>query len=188
MRIFTARKPAATAASAASACSSGPRISPNDAYAGRPLAAPPNSTDTGSPDALPMMSQSAASSGQYRPAWKLIVSSTATCARDPQRVAADEQRRERLEAVHGVARAVPVTPSSVSTRTSVASKWRRGTGSQAARNGGSSGSRSRSSRIAVIFTAARAGAAARDAARRSPGQRGVSAPGYGRLADEALGR
>ena len=76
----TARSPSGSAASAASACSSGPRISPNDAYAGRPLAAPPNSTDTGSPDALPMMSQSAASSGQYRPAWKLIVSSTATCA------------------------------------------------------------------------------------------------------------
>ena len=48
----------------------------------------------------------------------------------------------------------PVTPSSVSTRTRVASKARRGTGSQAARNGGSSGSRIRSSRIAVIFTAA----------------------------------
>ena len=55
----------------------------------------------------------------------------------------------------------PVTPSSVSTRTSVASKCLRGTGSQAARNGGSSGSRIRSSRIAVIFTAGRAGMATR---------------------------
>src|SRR6516225_9155821 len=46
----------------------------------------------------------------------------------------------------------PVTPSSVSTRTRVASKACRGTGSQAARSGGSSGSRIRSSRMAVIFT------------------------------------
>jgi hypothetical protein len=46
----------------------------------------------------------------------------------------------------------PVTPWSVCTVTSVASKWRRGTGSQAAWNGGSSGSRIRSSRIEVIFT------------------------------------
>src|SRR5215471_4613561 len=48
----------------------------------------------------------------------------------------------------------PVTPSSVSTRTRVASKARRGTGSQAARSGGSSGSRIRSSQMAVIFTTA----------------------------------
>jgi hypothetical protein len=46
----------------------------------------------------------------------------------------------------------PVTPSSVSTVTKVASKWRRGTGSQAAWNGGSRGSRIRSSRMLVIFT------------------------------------
>src|SRR5271166_4118468 len=49
----------------------------------------------------------------------------------------------------------PVMPSSVSTRTRVASKWRRGTGSQAAWNGGSRGSRIRISRIAVIFTPGR---------------------------------
>src|SRR5215472_12162471 len=48
----------------------------------------------------------------------------------------------------------PVTPSSVSTRTRVASKARRGTGSQEARSGGSSGSRIRSRRTAVIFTTA----------------------------------
>src|ERR1700759_1514461 len=46
----------------------------------------------------------------------------------------------------------PLTPSSVSTVTSVASKCRRGWGSHAAANGGSSGSRSRSTLIDVIFT------------------------------------
>ena len=39
--------------------------------------------------------------------------------------------------------AIPVTPSSVTTRTIEASKRRRGDGSQAAANGGSSGSRRR---------------------------------------------
>ena len=109
-----------------------------------------------------MMSQSAASSGQYRPAWKLIVSSTATCAaiRSGSRPTNSSANGSKPSMVSP--EPYPVTPSSVSTRTSVASKWRRGTGSQAARNGGSSGSRSRSSRIAVIFMAGRA--------RRRPGQ------------------
>jgi hypothetical protein len=46
----------------------------------------------------------------------------------------------------------PVMPASVSTRTRVASKCRRGTGSHAASKGGSSTSRIRSRRIVVIFT------------------------------------
>ena len=46
---------------------------------------------------------------------------------------------------------MPVTPSSVCTRTIVASKCRRGSGSQAAASGGSSSSRSRSRVMAVIF-------------------------------------
>jgi hypothetical protein len=46
---------------------------------------------------------------------------------------------------------MPTRPSSVSTRTIVASKCRRGTGSHAASNGGSSGSRSRWVLIAVIL-------------------------------------
>ena len=54
-------------------------------------------------------------------------------------------------------------PSSVSTRTIVAANDRRGSGSHAASNGGSSGSLRRSSRIAVIFTTNRGGG-------RSPGQ------------------
>src|SRR5260370_19628865 len=45
----------------------------------------------------------------------------------------------------------PTIPSSVSTRTTVASKWARGTWSQAAWKGGSSGSRSRRSLMPVIF-------------------------------------
>ena len=45
---------------------------------------------------------------------------------------------------------IPTTPSSVSTRTIVTGKTVRGTGSQAAGNGGSSGTLNRSSRIAVI--------------------------------------
>ena len=47
---------------------------------------------------------------------------------------------------------MPTTPSSVSTRTIVAAKERRGTGSQAAGNGGSSGSTRRSRRMPVIRT------------------------------------
>src|SRR5262249_43371214 len=46
-------------------------------------------------------------------------------------------------------------PSSVRTRTKVASKCVRGTGSHAAMKGGSSGSLSRSTSIAVIFTSLR---------------------------------
>src|SRR5260370_25762541 len=45
----------------------------------------------------------------------------------------------------------PTIPSSVSTRTTVASKGARGTWSQAAWKGGSSGSRSRRSLMPVIF-------------------------------------
>src|SRR3954454_10220131 len=47
---------------------------------------------------------------------------------------------------------IPEMRSSVSTRTRVASKCRRGWGSHAAANGGSSGRRSRSTLIDVIFT------------------------------------
>ena len=47
---------------------------------------------------------------------------------------------------------MPTTPSSVSTRTIVAANDRRGIGSHAAGNGGSSGTTSRSRRIAVIRT------------------------------------
>src|SRR5215510_9445285 len=54
----------------------------------------------------------------------------------------------------------PTRPSSVSTRTIVASKRVRGTGSHAARNGGSSGSRRRLSSTFVIFMASVAEAAA----------------------------
>src|SRR4051812_44563862 len=46
----------------------------------------------------------------------------------------------------------PTSPSSVSTRTTVAAKLARGTGSQAAENGGSSDRTSRSSLIAVMRT------------------------------------
>src|SRR5687768_14496636 len=48
----------------------------------------------------------------------------------------------------------PVTPSSVSTRTIVTGKVRRGSGSQAAANGGSSGTTRRCSRTALIRTTA----------------------------------
>ena len=64
IRIFTARKPAARAASTASARSAGLFSSPNDAYAGTLVPAAPNRADTGCPAAWPMMSHRAASSGQ----------------------------------------------------------------------------------------------------------------------------
>ena len=48
--------------------------------------APPNSVATGSPATWPMMSHRAASSGQYRPAWKSIVSIDPDVAGDGQRV------------------------------------------------------------------------------------------------------
>ena len=64
IRIFTARKPASCAASTESARSPGPVSSPSDAYAGRRVHAPPNRADTGCPQAFPMMSHRAASSGQ----------------------------------------------------------------------------------------------------------------------------
>ncbi len=70
------------------------------------------------------MSHSAASSGQYRPAWKSIVSSDADVAGDGQRVLPDEQVLVRLEPVHRVTRPDPDDPSSVSTRTIVTGKDR----------------------------------------------------------------
>ena len=152
IRSLTARNPASCAASAASARACGARASPNDAYAGIRAAAPPNSAATGCPAAWPMMSHSAASSGQYRPAWKLMVSRTRTCLAIC-RGSWPTNRSAYVSKPSIVSpEPYPVRPSSVSTRTSVASNQRRGTGSQAARNGGSRGRRSRSSRIAVIFT------------------------------------
>jgi hypothetical protein len=97
------------------------------------------------------MSHSAASSGQYRPAWKPIDSMVLTCS------AMDSGSRPVNSGSNGSKPSIvspepyPVTPSSVSTVTRVASKWRRGTGSQAGWKGGSRGSRIRSSRMLVIL-------------------------------------
>ena len=115
-----------------------------------PSVAPPNSVATGSPATCPAMSQSATSSGQYRPAWKSIVSRTRTWRAMASGSSPDEQVLVRLEAVHRVARPdaddalVGLDPDDRD-REAV-----RGTGSQAAGNGGSSGIRRRWSRIAVM--------------------------------------
>ena len=75
-------------------------------------------------------------------------------AGDRERVPPDEQVLVRLEPVHRVARANADDPSSVSTRTIVTAKERRGSGSHAASNGGSRGTTSRCSRTAVMRTTA----------------------------------
>ena len=88
--------------------------------------APPNSVATGRPATWPAMSQSATSSGQYRPAWKSIVSRTPDVARDGQRVLADEQVLERPRSRPSCRPTrCPTTPSSVSTRTIVDREARR---------------------------------------------------------------
>ena len=112
------------------------------------VSAPPNRAATGSPATLPAMSHSAASSGQYRPAWKLMVSSVRTWLAIWRGVPAEEQvlvgRRSRPWCRRSRS---PVTPSSVSTRTRVASKAaaapdprRRGTAGPAAAASGRAGS------------------------------------------------
>ncbi len=115
---------------------------------------PPNNVATGTPATWPAMSHSAASSGQYRPAWKSIVSSTRTW----RAIASGSCAMNRCSNASNPSivspEPRPVTPSSVSTRTIVTGNSVRGTGSQAAAKGGSSGTRSRWSRMALILTSA----------------------------------
>src|SRR5689334_2951527 len=96
------------------------------------------------------MSQSATSSGQYRPAWKSIVSR----ARTWRAIASGSRPMNRCAKASNPSIVspdpTPTTPSSVSTRTIVTGKRVRGSGSHAAGNGGSSGTTSRSRRMAVI--------------------------------------
>ena len=69
-----------------------------------PSNAPPNSVATGSPATWPTMSQSAASSGQYRPGVEIDRLERPDVPGDRQRILTDEQVLERLEPVHRVAR------------------------------------------------------------------------------------
>ena len=77
------------------------------------------------------MSHSAASSGQYRPAWKPIeeIVLTWSAMLSGSRPVNRDSNGSKPSIVSP--EPYPVMPSSVSTRTRVASKWRRGTGSQA---------------------------------------------------------
>src|SRR4051794_10532072 len=98
------------------------------------------------------MSHSAASSGQYRPAWKSIVSRTRTC----RAMASGSWPMKRCSKASKPSivspEPMPTKPSSVSTRTMVTANEVRGTGSQAAGNGGSRGTRRRWRRMAPILT------------------------------------
>src|SRR3954447_26290070 len=96
------------------------------------------------------MSHRAASSGQYRPAWKSMVSSDRTCGAIPSGSCPMNSDSNAANPSIVSPDPTPTTPSSVSIRTIVTGNSVRGTGSHAAGNGGSSGIRSRSSRIAVI--------------------------------------
>ena len=120
---------------------------------GCPSSAPPNSVATGSPATLPMTSHSATSSGQYRPAWKSIVSSVRTWRAMASGSCPTNRCSNASKPSIVSPDPTPTTPSSVSTRTIVAANERRGCGSQAAANGGSSGTISRSRRMAVMRTA-----------------------------------
>src|SRR5689334_81755 len=96
------------------------------------------------------MSHNAASSGQYRPAWKSIVSSERTCRAIASGSCPTNSDSKASKPSIVSPDPIPTTPSSVSTRTTVTGNVVRGTGSHAAGNGGSSGTTSRSVRMAVI--------------------------------------
>ena len=63
-RILSAPNPSSRRRSADSARAAGLRCEPHEAYAGIPIAAPPNSVATGTPATWPAISHNAASSGQ----------------------------------------------------------------------------------------------------------------------------
>ncbi len=153
----------------------------------------------------PRMSHSATSSGQNRPPWNAIDSirrtwgsiasgsvprKWSTCGAKPAMVSPEP---------------MPTTPSSVSTRTTVAAKRRRGSGSHAACMGGSRAISCSVTRMAVIFTAVprSRGAAARGGPgpaagalrtrracgeRKAPGELGRWRPGRGRGATSTCWR
>ena len=139
IRSFSAPNPCSRSASADSARSATGRRSPVEAYAGRASRAPPRSFAVGTPSAFPARSQRAASKGQYRPAWNVIVSSTLTCRSMSSGSCSTKSSVNRSKPSIVSPEPIPEIPSSVSTTTSVASTAWRGSGSQAAENGGSSG-------------------------------------------------
>src|SRR3954447_5946607 len=108
------------------------------------------------------MSHRAASSGQYRPAWKSMVSSDRTCGAIPSGSCPMNSDSNAANPSIVSPDPTPTTPSSGSCRAIVCADSGRGAGGRAPRtagggggpaaggNGGSGGIRSRSSRIAVI--------------------------------------
>ena len=149
---LTARTPASCSAAQRRTRSSASTSSPLDAYARIRSRSPPRSRQRGSSRARPRRSQTATSTIQLRPWWKSTVSTipwTASVS-DTSRPTSSRSSSSRSGTASPLA--YPSTRSSERTTTIVASWNVRGSGSHAARNGGSSGYRYRRVSIEAMFT------------------------------------